>query len=350
MIRLKDIAQRAGVSVMTVSKVLRDAPDISALTKTRIRQMAEEMGYMPDSVAQGLRNRRTKLFGLVISTVTNPVFARMVVAIEERAHELGYDVILAHSLNIVAREEIVIRRLLSRRVDGLFLTPVYRMATTAPIYQELARRGLPTVILGHRAPFCGQFANVETEDIAASLAATQHLLKLGHKRIAYFSGPAATPACQERFEGYRRALREAELEVDDSLVFNAGSTIEEGEKAALQLLNESPQATAVQCVNDLVAIGAATIFLGQGLRIPDDLSIVGFGNVLISEHFRVPLTTVRQPKLRMGMAAMDAMIRLLRGEKPDPVRLPAELVIRQSSGPVPNHALAPRNVQPATPV
>src|SRR5258706_6077839 len=103
MVRLKDIAARGGVSVMTVSKVLRDAPDISAATKARVRALAAEMGYMPDSTAQGLRNRTTKLFGLVISAATNPIFARVVMAIEEQAHELGYDVILAHSLNIPER-------------------------------------------------------------------------------------------------------------------------------------------------------------------------------------------------------------------------------------------------------
>jgi LacI family transcriptional regulator len=331
MVRLKDIALRAGVSVMTVSKVLRDAPDISAATKTRVRQLSEAMGYVPDTAARGLRSRNTKLFGLVISAATNPVFARVVMAIEEQAHEFGFDVILAHSLNQPEREDAVIRRLLSRRVDGLFIAPVYRLDPTAPIYQELARRQTPTVLLGHRAPFCTQFINVETDDLLASFSITKHLLELGHTRIAHFTGPPAAPSSQERLEGYRRALREHQIETDDRLIFNAGSTMEEGGKAALQMLGEAPQATAVQAVNDLVAIGAATVFLGQGLRIPQDLSLVGFGNILISEHFRVPLTTVRQPKLRLGVAAMELMLKLLRGERPAPVRLAAEVIVRQST-------------------
>ena len=335
MIRLKDIAERAGVSVMTVSKVLRDAPDISTATKARVRLLAEQMGYMPDTVAQGLRNRTTKLLGLVISAATNPIFARVVMGIEEQAHELGYDVITAHTLNMPEREEHVIRRLLSRRVDGLFLSPVYRLDPTAAIYDEVAKRGIPTVLLGHKAPFCQQFVNVETDDLAASYAATQHLLSLGHKRIAFLAGPPASPSYQERLEGYRKALRETQIEPDDSLVFNAGSTIEEGEKAALQLLNEGAKATAIQAVNDLVAIGAATVLLSQGLRIPEDISMVGFGNVLISEHFRVPLTTIRQPKLRLGLAAMDSMVKLLKGERPETKRLSAEIVIRQSTAPPP---------------
>ena len=331
MVRLKDIAAQAGVSVMTVSKVMRDAPDISAATKLRVRALAEQMGYTPDSVAQGLRNKTTKLFGLVISAVTNPVFARVVMAIEEQAFQLGYDVILAQSLNQPEREQAVIRRLLSRRVDGLFITPVYRLDQTASIYDELTKCGTPTVLLGHRADFCSTFVNVETDDIAASFAATQHLLGLGHKRIAYLAGPNAAPSSVERLEGYRRALREAGIEIDDKLIFHAGSTIEEGERAALQMLNESPGATAIQAVNDLVAIGAANVFLGQGLKIPDDLSLVGFGNVLVSEHFRVPLTTIRQPKLRLGAAAMDSMLKLMGGTRPPTKRLTGDLVIRQSS-------------------
>ena len=343
MVRLKDIAAHAGVSVMTVSKVLRDAPDISAATKTRIRALAQQMGYVPDSLAQGLRTRTTKLFGLVISAMTNPIFARVVMAIEERAHELGYEVILSHTLNIPEREDAAVRRLISRRVDGLFISPVYRLGSQAPIYQELQRCGIPTIILGHSAAFCSQFVNVETDDLQASYAAAQHLLQLGHKRIAFFAGPQVSPSAQERFEGYRRALREADLEVDDKLVFNAGNTIEEGEKAALQFLNEGTRASAVQAVNDLVAIGAATILLNQGIKIPEDLSIIGFGNVLMSEYFRVPLTTVRQPKFRLGVAATNSMLKLLRGERPESKRLPAEIVVRASTAAPSTARRAPKN-------
>src|SRR5438132_3971965 len=131
MIRLKDIAERAGVSIMTVSKVLRDAPDISAATKTRVRQLAQQMGYVPDSLAQGLRTRRTKLLGLVIPSSENPLFSRIILAIEECAYDRGYEILLAHSLNSAEREESVIRRLLSRRVDGFLIAPVYRLGPKA---------------------------------------------------------------------------------------------------------------------------------------------------------------------------------------------------------------------------
>jgi DNA-binding LacI/PurR family transcriptional regulator len=333
MVRLKDIAAQAGVSVMTVSKALRGAPDISAQTKTRIRLLAQQLGYVPDSMAQGLRSRTTKLLGLVLPTVANPVFARTVSAIEETAHEWGCDLLLAHSLNVPEREDACIRRLMSRRVDGLLIVPVYRLAPTATIYEEVAQRQIPTVILGHRAPFCSQFANVETDDITGSYLITRHLLELGHTRIAFLCGPSGAPWAQERLEGYRRALREAQIEPDDKLVFNAGMWIEEGAKAALQALNESASMTAIQAANDMVAIGAANVFLNQGVRIPQDLSVAGFDNILLSEHFRVPLTTARQPKLRLGVAAMEIMQKLRRGERGESRRLSTEIIVRASTAP-----------------
>jgi LacI family transcriptional regulator len=290
------------------------------------------MGYVPDSSAQGLRTRTTKLLGLLISSTTDPTVARMALAIEERAHELGYDLLLMHTLNTVEREEYCIRRMLARRVDGIFIAPVYRMEPEARIYKELVAQQTRVVLLGPAAPFCNQFPSVQVDDMLASFAATQHLLKLGHKRIAFLAGPLAAPWSQARFEGYRRALREAGMDVDDNMVFQAGSTTEDGVKAASQLLNESCNATAVQAVSDLVAIGFADTLLNQGVKIPQDISVVGFGNTITSEYFRVPMTTVRQPKFRLGLAAVETMLQLLRGQRAETKRLSAELIVRASTG------------------
>lgn len=331
MVRLKDIAYRAGVSVMTVSKALRDAKDISVATKARIQHMAEEMGYVPDAAAAGLRTRSTRLLGLVLPTLTNPIFARMVMAIEEWAYQHGYAVLLMHSHNDPPREEQCLRRLLSRRVDGLFISPASRMEAHSKVYEELQGSGLPVVILGSRAKFCAGFPCVESDDAAASANVTRHLLELGHRRIAFFAGPQISPWAHDRLAGYKKALREAKVELDDRLIFQAGATIEEGEKTAVEFTGEATDATAIQCVNDLVAIGAGNLLLKQGVRIPQDISLAGFGNVLVSEYFRVPLTTVRQPKFRLGVAAMELMLAQLRREKFESKRLPADLVIRQST-------------------
>lgn len=331
MVRLKDIAVHAGVSVMTVSKALRDESDVSAATKAKIKLLAEQMGYVPDSTAQGLRTRTTKVLGLAIPSTTDPVYARVVLAIEERAHDLGYDIMLMHTLNDPKREEACVRRLLSRRVDGLLITPVYRLEPEARVFQELLARGTPTVLLGAPAKFCASFPCVHTDDAAGSYAATEHLLALGHKRIAFLTGPLIASWAQERFEGYRRALRDAGSDVDDKLVFQAGSTIEDGARAAHQMLSESCGATAVQAVNDLVAIGCGNVLLDRGIRIPADVSLVGFGNVLTSEFFRVPLTTLGQPKYRLGIAAMDLLIAILKKQPAESRRIPAELIVRAST-------------------
>lgn len=333
MVRLKDIARHAGVAVMTVSKALRDAPDVSAATKARIKALAQQMGYVPNSFAQGLRGQNSRMFGLVIPSITNPIYARIVFAIEDRARELGYDILLAHTHNLPEREEVGIRRLISRRVDGLFISPVYRYEAEAKVYQELLGRRTPVVLLGPPAPFCKSFVSIESEELISSYTVTQHLLKLGHKRIAYLAGPTVAPWAHDRFEGYRRALREANLDVDDKLVFQAGSTIEDGTKAALQMMNENCTATAIQAVTDLVAVGCAETLMAQGLKIPEDISVAGFGNVMVAEYFRVPLTTVRQPKFRLGIAAVEAMMTLLRGQTPQPQRLTAEFVERKSTAP-----------------
>lgn len=331
MVRLKDIAAQAGVSIMTVSKALRDTPDVSAATRERIKALARQLGYVPDSSAQCLRTRSTKIFGIVVASLANPVLARVVLALEQRAQELGYDVLLAHTQHQPEREIRCLQRLLARRVEGLFIAPAYRLASEDRLYRELHERGTPAVILGHRAPFCEGFVNVACDDLAASHAVTRHLLDLGHRRIAFFAGPPVTPWTRERFEGYRRALRERDLDVDDRLIFQAGRAIEDGAKAARQMLDEGALPTAVQCVNDMVAAGCVETLLQQGRRVPADLSVTGFGNILLGEHFRVPLTTVRQPKFRLGEAAMELMQQLLRGQKPASRRLPAELIVREST-------------------
>lgn len=320
---------------MTVSKALRDEPDVSEATKTRLKLLAQEMGYLPDSVAQGLRNRTSKLFGMIIPSLANPIYVRMLLAIQERTYELGYDLLLGYTLHKPEREETCVRRFLSRRVDGLFISPVYRIQSESRLYQELLARKVPTVILGHAAPFCSQFVHVETDDATAGFALTQHLLQLGHKRIAFLAGPPGTPWTRERFEGYRRALRQAGLEVDEKLIFQAGETLDDGAKAATQMINEGCDATAVQAVNDLVAAGCAEAFLNQNLRIPEQISVVGFGNSMLGEHFRVPLTSTDQPKHRLGSAAVDLMVQLLRGHRPEAKRMAAQLIVRASSGTAP---------------
>lgn len=334
MVRLKDIAKEAGVSVMTVCKALRDAPDISKNTKDKIRAIADRLGYVPNTLAQGLRSRKTKLLGLIISAVTNPYFARLVMGIEEKTYELGYDLLIAQTYNNIEREEKVLRRFILRQIDGLFISPVYRFEPTAKIYNEIALNKIPTVILGHTSTFCEQFPSVATDDTYCSFLATKHLLELGHRQIAFFTGPSAAPWSRERLNGYLMALKEFNIEIDEKLIFTAGSKIEDGYNTAKQLHSEKLHFTAIQTVNDPVAIGAANFLLEHNYKIPEQVSIVGFGDILLSEHFRIPLTTINQPKYRLGIAAIALMNEILAGKKPNSVKLKGELVIRKSTAPL----------------
>lgn len=330
MVRQVDIARQAGVSVMTVSRVLRDAPEISAFTKARIRRIAQELGYVPDVMARGLRTRCTRLLGVMVSGFADPVQGGLLAALEQQACESGYDLLVTQSQNQVDREAGCIRRCLARRVEGLFLVPVYRLAPTAAAYAELKECRVPVVLLGPRGRFCEGFPVVESDDTGASERLTQHLLGLGHERIAFLAGPVHSPVAQARFEGYRRALWGAGRQVDERLVFHAGSTVAEGAAAVAQLLTESGMPTAIQSVNDAVAMGAASFLLDRGWDIPRSISVAGCGDHPGSEHFRVPLTTIRQPAHALGVAAMETMLRLFRHERPENRRLPAELVLRAS--------------------
>jgi len=190
MVRLKDIALRAGVSVMTVSKAVNDAKDIAPATKVRIRALAEQMGYVPNHLARSLRCRTTRLLGLIIPTLANPIYARMVMAIEQRCADTCFDLLVAQSLNLPEREEQLIRRMRARRVDGLFIAPAPRLPGPAPIFDEIHAVGLPTVILGQRPPHAGTLPAAEVEEITASQNLTKLMIGLGHRRIAY--SPART--------------------------------------------------------------------------------------------------------------------------------------------------------------
>lgn len=202
-------------------------------------------------------------------------------------------------------------------LEGIFVAPVPRLGTDSSIYRNSpATAAASSSSESLPISACRAFARVAAHEVAASRDVTQHLLGLGHRRIAFLAGPTLAPSAPARLEGYRRALRDAGVEIHDRLVFDARSTIDEGYQAGLELVRESLGVTALQAVNDLVAIGALNALVAQGIRIPEDVSVAGFGNLLTAENARVALTTVREPKFRLGMAAMEVMQQLLKGGPP----------------------------------
>lgn len=342
MVRIKDIAQRLGLSLMTVSRALRNSSDVAPVTRARVREVAREMGYVLDVTARGLRTGSTNLVGAVIPSLADPFFARFAAGLEETLTDQGHELILIQSLNQPGREESALRRLVARRVDGVIIWPAPRLAAATGDPYTALRLPAGRVLLAGPPPFTAGYPVIAAHEARGVRSAVAHLCALGHSRIACLRGPVASPLARERFEGFVHGLREAGRRVDDDLVFNAGWTFEEGQAALVQMLHEGRDSTAIVAVNDLVALGAITALTRQGRRVPEEVSVVGHGNLPVAVHSSIPLTTVRVPKYALGVQAAALMIRLLKGEPVAPQRLPTELVVRDSAGPVRPSAMLAR--------
>ncbi len=316
---------------MTVSKVMRDYPDIALKTKERIRAIANQLGYVPDAAARSLRTRSTHTIGVVVPNINQTYFPRVFVGIEQVAKARGYKLFLAHSNEDPAQETAEIRELLSRKVDGLIIVPANRIDGTYEIFSLIESRGVPTVILDRYPSQLENFLHVVSDDHQGGYLATKHLIGLGHRDIALLTGPPGCPCTQERTEGYRRALQEAGIPFRDELVFTAGHEMADGQRAAAELSHERTRCTALFAHNDLVAIGAAEFFLEQKWTVPADMSIIGYGDMQPASLYRVPLTTVRQPQSGLGQLAIQILFEKIAGRPTESRRMPVEVVARNST-------------------
>jgi DNA-binding LacI/PurR family transcriptional regulator len=330
MVSIKDIARAASVSHSTVSRALRDSPLVSAETTALIRKIAKEQGYTVSAVARGLVTRKTKTIGVVVTTIADPFVGEVVSGIEQTANDHGYSVFLADSYADPEREVRVVQSFAERRVEGIVVT-ASRVGT---IYLEiLSELKVPIVLINNQRR--GEFMHsVMIENVEASRQATQHLIGLGHRRIAYLGDQFGYQSDTERFAGYRRALEQAALPFLPELVVHGDGKPEGGVKA-MELLLGLPQApTAVFCYNDMSALGALRCIHESGLRVPEDISLVGFDDLFFASYTQPPLTTVRQPRQRMGLLAMEILLKLMSGQdSTDTIEVPAELIVRDSTAP-----------------
>lgn len=319
---------------MAVSKALRDAPDISQATKAKVKEEAERIHYLPNQAARRLRSRNSMLLGVVVPQIHHPYFSNLVWGIERQACELGYQILLAHSLDSGDVELREVRRLLAHRVDGLLLVPAARWQHRLATLEMLRDAAVPAVLLDRYPAGAHQFAKVSwmvNQDRQGAECATRHLMDLGHRDIICLAGPHGSSASAARLEGYRRTMDEEVGTGCDAKVFLAGHGIEGGSKAMSQALAERARCTGIVAFSDSVAFGAIELLLSQGIRVPDDVSVVGFGDSLMAKHFRVPLTTLRIPVADMGAAAVHALLNLIGGNSVDPREMPVELVIRETT-------------------
>ena len=334
-VSIKDIARAADVSHSTVSRALADSPLVSAGTKSRIQRLAKEMGYSPDSQARSLVTGRTLTIGLVVTTITDPFIVEIVQAVETTARDHDYSIILATSDSSPERELAAVEMLQSKRVDGVIVTS----SRVGAFYQgHLDRLGVPVVLINshgqHQGPytFAINFANREGARLAM-----EHLIGQGHRRIAYVSGAAELSPDQERRTGYRQALEEAGLAFDPALVVPGTGRIGGGERA-LAVMRELPEMpTAVFCYNDMTAIGLLMAVREAGLSVPEDLAIVGFDDIPSASYVHPRLTTISQPKRKMGKRAVKMVLSLMddaseRDNEISSVTVRGKLVVRESSG------------------
>ena len=286
------------------------------------------MSYTPSLLARSLVTQDSATIGLVITYTSDPFLARLVTGVEETARSSGYSVFLSSSYRDYDRELEVVRSFHERRTNGIIITG----SQIDTDYMDLHNRfPLPIVLINSRTyPY-----SVSADKISGAKQAVEHLIRLGHRRIAFVSNQNVRTNL-DRLTGYRQVLRKHDIPIDDSLIVAGDGMLEGGARAGQQLLNLPQPPTAIFCFNDMTAVGVLTALGEAGLQVPRNCSVVGFDDLEMSAYFSPPLTTVRQPCNRMGRAAIRMLLQLIRGENEVQAEiLPIELVVRQTTGPAP---------------
>jgi LacI family transcriptional regulator len=330
-VTLSDIAKGLNVSVVTVSKVLRNQGKISAGTRSRVLRRAKELNYQTNWIARSLVTRRTYIIGLLLPDFTHPFFAEIAKAVAETVRSQGYHVIISYYEESAAMERTEAEALVSRQVDGLIVASV-QSREGIDLFQGIRTRKIPFVLIdrplaGVRASFVG----VDNEAIGR--LATNHLIMQGCRRIAHLRGPAVGIAA-ERLAGYQHALKQHSLPAPPSYVVQARYEDRSGYKAMRELIGARPMPDGVFCYNDPVAIGAMKAILEAGLRIPEDIAVVGAGNVHYSDLLAVPLTTIDQSAQQMGRRAAELLLEQISAKgtiRPKKILIEPKLVVRRST-------------------
>jgi LacI family transcriptional regulator len=329
MATIRDVAKKAGVSVATVSHVINGTRKVAPETEARVRRAMEELGYQPNAIAQSLRKRTTYAIGILVSDITNPFFATLVRGAEDAALEAGYSVIVCNSDEDPQKEDMYIRALWRRRIDGMLIAPT-RDGTSSAL-QELVRRKLPFVFVDRKAKGIEADA-VLSDNIGGAYLATKHLIERGHKRIGIVLGIPGATTTEERLLGYRQALEEAGIPFSEDLVVWGGYRMEGGRKACAKLLSLSDPPTAIFSTNNLMTVGVLQELSYRRIKIPEEVAVVGFDDLEWAEIVYPPLTVVVQRPYEIGYQAFKILLRRLnRSEGMQEVRVSVELKIRRSS-------------------
>lgn len=337
-VTIKEIAELAGVSRTTVSRVLSGGVFVSKNTKNKVIEIIKKTEYKPSIIAQSMRTNRTKTIGLVLADIENPFYSRVAKGVINAAEAKNYNVILCNSNNEIRLEERDIKALIERGVDGLLLTTVELKMKTI---ENLRDKGFPFLLIDCKLDIPGVNYVVDDDYYGAELA-TEYLIKLGHKKI-FFLGNRELLSLRDRFRGLKDTLKRHDIEGRKNFVprrfINIDNTYDI-DSIIKYILNGQENYTAIFAGNDYLAIKAIGLIIKNGIKVPDDISVIGYDNIEISSMIKVPLTTIKQPKYLLGKLAAEQLLGILENSSNREIRrviLRPELIIRQSCKKIGNY-------------
>ena len=326
---MKDVALQANVSTATVSRALMNPEKVSQATRNRVEQAALEVGYLPQMQGRNMKRNESRTILVIVPDICDPFFSEVIRGIEVTAAAQGYLVLIGDCAHQNQQEKTFIDLIITKQIDGMLLLGS-RLPFDASIEEQ---RNLPPMVMANEfAPELG-LPTVHIDNLTASFDAVNYLHELGHQRIACIAGPEEMPLCHYRLQGYVQALRRCGSTVDPHYIARGNFTYEAGANALEQLLALPQPPTAIFCHSDIMALGALSYAKRQGLKVPDDLSIIGFDNISLAEFCDPPLTTVAQPRFDIGREAMLLLLNQLSGQFVDSGSrlLDCELIIRGST-------------------
>jgi LacI family transcriptional regulator len=332
---IKDIAKKVGLSVTTVSRALNDYYDVNQKTKQRIKEVAKELNYSPNSIARSLVMKKTKTIGLLVSDLLregakdNFTF-EVLTGINNCAGQLGYDLVLFSTSSDKQKEKTYTQLCRERRVDGVIISGI---KTNDRYLKEVVTSDIPCVLID--IPIESDSVGfVTTDNVLGAMKAVQHLISLGHSNIAFINGHDFAYVSKKRLEGYTKALEKASIALHKEWIVDGSFLDSIAEKVAYNLLQKSPEITAIFCASDLMALGVIKAANKLNIKVPEDLSIVGYDDIVLASYVTPTLTTISQDKYQMGYQAAELLINMLENNMaPHQRLLNTKLIIRESTKP-----------------
>jgi LacI family transcriptional regulator len=322
------VAKLAGVSIATVSRTINHVPSVNPKLAKRVWEVVKELDYLPNTQARALVSGRSRLLGLIVSEITNPFFPELIQGFEDVAVEQGYEILISSTNYDPERMKSCIRRMVERKAEGV---AVMTFGIEEPLLGQLADRKVPLVFVDV-GPEASGVSLLRVDYHHGIREGVQHLAALGHRDIAFVTGPLGLHSAHSRLSAFYRAVRECGIEIDPGRIVEGDHTMEGGMAAAEKLLTGTRLPTAVMCSNDMMAIGVLHKAYRNGLRVPDDLSVIGFDNIHITQMTIPPLTTIQMSCFELARAAVMALKAHVEGKPEREYSIDTKLVVRESTG------------------